>query len=97
MPQTAVSSFMSNVADHRSCALRLFWKRIHRLTRRSPNYVKHLCTTAAVLTPKLSQAIDEVNDFCEVCAQSGRPLPSKEISLNNVNMAFIVDLQINVA
>lgn len=48
-----------------------------------------------ILITQLNEAIDKVYDACEVCVKSGRPTPSKKVSLTHVNEAFNQDIQLD--
>lgn len=56
--------------------------------------MKTIYAHAGILTKSLEEAIDKVDEACEVCVRNGRPIPSKKVSLSHVNEAFNQEIQI---
>ena len=74
---------------------RSFATRVHRYTHVHPEQLKDICDRVGILTNELASAIDTVDSSCNICAQHGRPLPSKKISLTHVNEAFNEEVQLD--
>ena len=94
-PGICVTSIMSRLNLRTRRAPLVFAKQVHRLTHAVPDDIKSLCKDAGILNPRLSQAIDLVDDSCGICVQNGRPLPSRKISLTHVNQAFNQEVQVD--
>lgn len=92
---TNLRSLMSNLHLKSKRSPLLFSKQIHRFTHTRPLEVKTICEQAGILTSNLGEAIDKVDEACEVCVQSGRPIPSKKVSLTHVNEAFNEEIQLD--
>lgn len=88
-PQTLISSMLPRTLHSKASRTpKIFAKKVHRYTHAHADTVKDLCKQAGVLTNNLEQAIDDVDNACEICARNGHRLPSKKVSLNHVNEAF---------
>lgn len=70
-------------------------KRVHRLTHATAEELIHICKTANWLTPDPKTSIRKVTAACQICAESGLPVPSKKISITHMNEAFNQNVQVD--
>lgn len=52
-----------------------------------------LLNDAGISSSKTKDLHEKVSRACDICAQTGRPVPKKKISLTHVNQAFNESLQ----
>lgn len=96
-PQTCINSLLSaTLARNAHRQPKLFAKRLHRLTHAPPKQISEICRQAGIMNTELQKAIEEVDKACDICASSGRPEPSKKISLSHINEAFNVEIQVDI-
>lgn len=74
---------------------KIFAKKIRRLIHAHPDQIKSICQQAGILNEDIAKAIDDVAEACIICARSGYPAPSTNISLNHVNEAFKMEVQLD--
>lgn len=94
--KSTVATLMSNINLLGQRTPLAFSKKIHRFTYAPPEEIKYICENAGILNEELSNAIENVNDACEVCVRIGRPASIRKISLTHVNAAFNQELQIDL-
>lgn len=68
-------------------------KRIHNITHAPASEAIRICKQAGWLNDEVEKAIEKVSRECETCARSGRPPPSKKLSLTHVNQDFNDEVQ----
>lgn len=70
-------------------------KRLHRLTHAPPEELIQLCRRPGHISKSVEEEIRAISDNCLICAKSGPPKPMRKISINHVNQAFNVEIQID--
>lgn len=70
-------------------------KWLNRLTHAPKNEILEICRRAWHMSQDLERQIRQRASNCVICAGSGPQLPSRKISISQVNQAFNVEIQVD--